>query len=113
MTNNKNKGRDILRGYIECFVLASLLVVAIGACNAYATAGIAASLCTIPVSVLNTSIGRSIATIGIIIIGIMASIGRVTWPQALVVGVGISVIFGAAAIAGMLALGQGHDCAYT
>jgi len=43
--------------------------------------------------------GRGIATIGISTIGILALIGRVTWTQAIVVGTGCSVIFGAPELA--------------
>jgi len=43
--------------------------------------------------------GRGIATIGISTIGVLALIGRVTWTQAIVVGTGCSVIFGAPELA--------------
>ncbi len=39
--------------------------------------------------------GRGIATIGISVLGTLALLGRVTWTQALVIGVGCSVLFGA------------------
>jgi type IV secretory pathway VirB2 component (pilin) len=89
----------------------AVLVLAIGITNSYASAvGVSKAICTIPLSVINTSIGRGIATLGIIIIGIMATLGRITWTQAIVVGVGIAVIFGAASIAAMIAMNQGTDC---
>lgn len=95
----------------RCLLLCALLVLALGATNSYASAtGVAKAICTIPLSVINTSIGRGIATLGIIIIGIMATLGRVTWTQAIVVGVGIAVIFGAASVAAMIAMGSGTDC---
>jgi type IV secretion system protein VirB2 len=39
--------------------------------------------------------GRGIATIGISVLGIGALLGRISWIQAMVVGVGVSVLFGA------------------
>jgi type IV secretory pathway VirB2 component (pilin) len=98
-----NAGKYMLLMAFVCF--------AISAGDAYASAnGVSNAMCTIPLAVINTSIGRGIATLGIIILGIMATLGRVTWTQAVVVGVGISVIFGAAALAGMIAMGAGTAC---
>lgn len=96
-------------------MLCFALVFAMGITNSFATTNQAAddfgkAICTIPEAVITGSIGRAIATIGIIIIGIMATLGRITWTQAMVVGVGISVIFGAAALAGMLAVSKGEEC---
>lgn len=90
--------------------LLTVISLAISAGDAYAAAGLSTSICSIPLAVINTSIGRGIATLGIIIIGISATLGRVTWTQAMIVGVGISVIFGAAALAGMIATNQGNAC---
>ncbi len=92
-------------------LLLAVLCITFMAGDAYASAnGMSNALCTIPLSVINTSIGRGIATLGIIILGIMATLGRITWTQAVVVGVGISVIFGAASLASMIAMGQGQAC---
>jgi type IV secretory pathway VirB2 component (pilin) len=103
----------LTREAAQCFFMCVALVLALGASNAFATSsasGMADALCTIPMAVVNTSIGRGIATLGIIILGIMATLGRITWTQAVVVGVGISVIFGAAALAAMISMGQGDEC---
>lgn len=43
--------------------------------------------------------GRGIATIGISVLGVGAILGRITWIQAMIVGVGVAVLFGAPAIA--------------
>lgn len=42
--------------------------------------------------------GRGIATIGMSVLGTLALLGRVTWTQALIIGVGVAVLFGAPAI---------------
>jgi len=89
------------------------MVLAMGIDTSFASsavAGLGNAICTIPNSVINTSIGRGLATIGILILGIMATLGRITWTQAVVVGVGISVIFGAASVATMIAMNQGQSC---
>jgi type IV secretory pathway VirB2 component (pilin) len=52
--------------------------------------------------------GRGIATIGISVIGTLALLGRITWTQALVVGVGCAVLFGAPDI--IVALGADQSC---
>jgi type IV secretion system protein VirB2 len=42
--------------------------------------------------------GKGLATIAITIIGIGALLGKVSWGMALIVGVGIAIVFGAAGI---------------
>lgn len=52
--------------------------------------------------------GRGLATIGIIIIGIGALLGKVSWGMALIVGVGVALIFGASGL--VTSLGGGGQC---
>ena len=101
-------GSEDLTRYIVGIALL-YLTIAVGDAHAGAN-GMAQSLCTIPFGIINTSLGRGLATMGILIIGIMATIGRITWAQATVVGVGISAKFGAADLAGMIAMNQGPAC---
>ncbi len=42
--------------------------------------------------------GKGIATIAIIVIGIGALMGKVSWGMAIIVGVGVALIFGAASL---------------
>jgi type IV secretory pathway VirB2 component (pilin) len=46
--------------------------------------------------------GRGIATIGITIIGIGALLGKVSWGMAMIVGVGVAIVFGSTAIVRLL-----------
>ncbi len=46
--------------------------------------------------------GRAIATIGIIIIGIGALLGKVSWGVALIVAIGVAMVFGSATLVGLL-----------
>ena len=54
-------------------------------------------ICTIADNFLGNA-GRGIATIGISVIGIGALLGKITWTQAMIVGVGVAVLFGAPTI---------------
>lgn len=44
------------------------------------------------------STGKGIATIAIIIIGVGALMGKVSWGMAIIVGIGVALIFGAASL---------------
>ncbi len=44
------------------------------------------------------TIGQGIATLAIIVVGIGALMGKVSWGMAIIVGIGVAVIFGAPAI---------------
>lgn len=55
-------------------------------------------------------VGKAIATLAIIIIGVGALMGKVSWGMAIIVGLGVAVIFGAPEIAGLLGA-SGGDCA--
>lgn len=56
--------------------------------------------------------GKGLATIAITIIGIGALLGKVSWGMALIVGVGIAIVFGAAGIVNALDSTDGiaDDC---
>lgn len=43
-------------------------------------------------------VGQGIATLAIIVIGIGALMGKVSWGMAIIVGIGVAVIFGASQI---------------
>ena len=53
------------------------------------------------------SVGQGIATLAIIVIGIGALMGKVSWGMAIIVGIGVAVIFGAPTIVAELSGGQG------
>ncbi len=54
-------------------------------------------------------VGQGIATLAIIVIGIGALMGKVSWGMAIIVGIGVAVIFGAPAIVSELGAG-GDGC---
>ena len=52
-------------------------------------------------------LGQGIATLAIIVIGIGALMGKVSWGMAIIVGIGVAVIFGAPVIVGELSTDAG------
>lgn len=65
-------------------------------------------LCNV-VKWFNGPVGQGIATLAIIVIGLGALMGKVSWGMAIIVGIGVAVIFGAGAIVGELGAG-GSGC---
>ena len=58
---------------------------------------------------LTGGLGKAIATISIIIIGIGAMMGKVSWGMAIIVAIGVSIVFGAGQIVNILS-GQSGQC---
>lgn len=52
---------------------------------------------------LNGSTGRAVATIAVIVVGVMALAGRLNWSMAIIVVAGIAILFGAKSIVEALA----------
>lgn len=59
------------------------------------------ALCTV-VNWFIGPVGTAVATLAIIIIGVGALMGKVSWGMAIIVGLGVAVIFGAPTIANLL-----------
>jgi len=68
-------------------------------------AGLSA-LCTFvnPNGNIITAMLKAVATLGVIAVGISATLGKISVPMAITVAVGISIIFGANTIAGFFGL---------
>jgi type IV secretion system protein VirB2 len=66
-------------------------------------------LCNV-VSWFTGPIGGGIATLAIIVVGIGALMGKVSWGMAIIVGLGVGVIFGADTIVTALGASGGSDC---
>ena len=64
---------------------------------AHAASQIEATLCIIVVA-LTGGIGRAIATIAVVVLGIGLFMGKLSWPVAAATALGIGLIFGAATI---------------
>ena len=66
-------------------------------------------LCKV-VDMVYGNLGRGLATLAVIIIGVGATLGKVSWGLAITVGVGISVIFNAENIVDLLDAGSDMNC---
>lgn len=69
-----------------------------------APSGISKVLCNV-VNQLQGGIGKAIATIGIIVLGIGLFMGKLSWPLAVATAIGIGMIFGAASIVDWVSAG--------
>ena len=58
---------------------------------------IGATLCKV-VGWFTGNTGKGIATIAIIVIGVGALMGKVSWGMAIIVGIGVGIIFGASSL---------------
>jgi type IV secretion system protein VirB2 len=63
---------------------------------------IAAAFCNV-IGWFTGTTGKGIATIAIIVIGVGALMGKVSWGMAIIVGIGIALIFGAASLVNNIA----------
>jgi type IV secretory pathway VirB2 component (pilin) len=61
-----------------------------------------ATLCKAIGDTMGGGLARAISTIGILIVGVGATLGKMTWTTALTVAVGIAVIFGTLSIVSSL-----------
>jgi type IV secretory pathway VirB2 component (pilin) len=66
------------------------------------------ALCNV-VSYMTSTTGKAIATLAIIIVGLGALMGKVSWGMALIVALGVALVFGAATIVDSLGA-SGSDC---
>jgi type IV secretion system protein VirB2 len=66
-------------------------------------------LCRV-INQLQGGIGRGIATIAIIVLGIGLFLGKLNWTVALATAIGIGVIFGAGTVVNWLSPGAGAAC---
>jgi type IV secretion system protein VirB2 len=57
--------------------------------------------------------GKGLATIAITVIGIGALLGKVSWGMAIIVGIGVAIVFGAAGIVSAMGAGGGAAQACT
>jgi type IV secretion system protein VirB2 len=99
MTTTSTKKASLSFSWQLCFAaLASVVVMALpDLANAAAGDAFGGIMCTVA-SWFTGRTGKGLATIGITIIGIGALLGKVSWGMALIVGIGVAIVFGAASI---------------
>ena len=93
--------------YQRLCVFFALFTVILSAQEAFAdnNDAIGAELCNV-VNQLQGGIGKAIATIAIIVLGIGLFLGKLSWPLAVATAIGIGLIFGAAGVVGWITSGN-------
>jgi type IV secretory pathway VirB2 component (pilin) len=107
LTLNSEKMMSLALGLFAAYAAALLPT------EAYASLSEPSALSDVLCSVVGWftgTIGAGIATLAIIIIGVGALMGKVSWGMAIIVGIGVAVIFGAPGIVMSLS-GNATGCA--
>ncbi len=96
---------------LQSYWLMAVFAIALFVMPEAASAGepLAKTLCAV-VGWMTGAVGTAIATLAIIIIGIGALMGKVSWGMAIIVGLGIAIIFGASQLVSELGA-DGTECA--
>ncbi len=120
-TNNTQEAIDLIwRGFlviIACIGTSMLPWEALaqfqGGTNATAITGTGTSLDQLFCNVINWfngPVGKGIATIAIIVVGVGALMGKVSWGLAIIVGLGVALIFGATTVVSAMGGSGDLDC---
>jgi type IV secretion system protein VirB2 len=93
----KTQTKELSIAWQAClFVLLSAVVI-MTPDLAFANTPMGAVLCKV-VAWFTGNTGKGLATIAITVIGIGALLGKVSWGMAIIVGIGVAIVFGAAGI---------------
>ena len=87
----------IIKRHICVFCLIGLIIIVQNAWGDDTPDAISKVLCDV-VTTLQGAIGKAIAIIAIIVLGIGLFMGKLSWPLALATAIGIGIIFGAGTI---------------
>lgn len=93
--------RDTVYRLALYFLLVSLFITIPSSAEAAGTDPLSQTLCLV-VSWFTGKMGQAIATLGIIVLGIGAMMGKVSWQMALTVAFGVSVMFSGAEVVEIL-----------
>lgn len=89
---------------IACVLFGSVAAALALPSDAFATPSPMGDVLCLVISIILGNFGRALATLGVIFIGISALLGKVSWALALVVVVGITVMFSAPSIIVLMGL---------
>ena len=101
LTLNSDKMMSMALALLAVYGVALLPTGAMAATVLSEPSALASVLCSV-VSWFTGSIGAGIATLAIIVIGVGALMGKVSWGMAIIVGIGVAVVFGAPTIVASL-----------
>lgn len=95
---------------VFCLTAVILAIPNLGSSLAFATGGdpISDVICNV-IDKLTGPVGRAIATVAVVFVGIGLFLGKMSWGLAIAVGIGIGAIFGAAQIVEIVG-GSNEDC---
>ncbi len=113
-TNIKSSKQMIDTAWQLFLVFAVVLGTMMIPMEAFATAAgnpIQDVMCNVVIFMTSTT-GKAIATIAIIVVGLGALMGKISWGMALIVALGVALVFGAGKIVEALG-GEGGDCGTT
>jgi type IV secretory pathway VirB2 component (pilin) len=81
----------------QCLML-SIMAIAIYSMMIPAAHAVGGIMCGTIGSVMTGGVGRAIATIGVLMVGVGATLGRMQWTTAITVAIGIAGMFSAASL---------------
>ena len=94
-----------------CMSFAFLYLILLGN-EAFAASGSADAITQVLCNVigqLQGGIGKGIATVAIVVLGIGLFLGKLSWPLAVATAIGIGLIFGAAGVVGWISSGTAGE----
>lgn len=105
LTLSKNNLTTMCLALLAAYAVLLLPSGALAASVSSTASGLESVLCSI-VNWFTGPIGAGIATIAIIVIGVGAMMGKVSWGMAIIVALGVGVVFGAKTIVTALSPGN-------
>jgi len=110
----KTQTKDLSTAWQICLMVMLTAVVIMTPELSFAAAGVNTPmgnvLCTV-VRWFTGNTGKGLATIAITVIGIGALLGKVSWGMAIIVGIGVAIVFGAAGLVNAMGAGAGSTAA--
>ena len=108
----KTQTKDLSTAWQICLMVMLTAVVIMTPELSFAAAGVNTPmgnvLCTV-VRWFTGNTGKGLATIAITVIGIGALLGKVSWGMAIIVGIGVAIVFGAAGLVNAMGAGTGSS----
>ena len=104
----KTSTRDLSMAWQICLMtlLSAVVIMAPDLAYAGTNTPMGNVLCTVT-NWFTGNTGKGLATIAITVIGIGALLGKVSWGMAIIVGIGVAIVFGAAGIVEQMGAGGG------
>lgn len=114
MNTNPNHSQETIdlvwRGFLAILIALTVMYLPLDAlANTGGNTGLSKALCNV-VSWITGPIGKGIATLALIIVGIGALMGKISWGMAIIVGLGVGIMFGATTLVDALGGNGSQNC---